>query len=174
MIASFPPVATPDARLLILGSVPGRESLRRQQYYAHPRNAFWRIIAEILGAPHGLAYEERLRLLTASGIALWDVIGSCRRETSLDSDIEPQSIAVNDFIRFFAAHRHIATVCFNGGAAETTFRRHILPVLDLDRHPLDFQRLPSTSPANAGMPYPEKLARWRTELSRRLFDIPLP
>ncbi len=168
MIASFPPVAAPDARLLILGSVPGRESLRQGQYYAHPRNAFWTIIAEIFDAAPGLAYEERLRLLTASGIALWDVIGSCRRMTSLDSDIERQSIEANDFNGFFAAYRRIATVCFNGSAAETTFRRHVLPLLDFERHPLVFHRLPSTSPANAGMPYVAKLARWHAVLSEAL------
>lgn len=168
MIASFPPVAAPDARLLILGSVPGRESLRQRQYYAHPRNAFWAIIAEILGAAPGLAYAERLKMLTASGIALWDVIGSCRRTTSLDSDIERQSIEANDFIDFFASHRRIATVCFNGGAAESAFKRHVLPGLDLQRQPLTFHRLPSTSPAHAGMPYAVKLARWQAALSELL------
>jgi len=146
MIASFPPVAAADARLLILGSIPGRESLRQRQYYAHPRNAFWPIIAEVFGAASDLPYDERLRLLTDHGIALWDVIGNCRRPTSLDSDIEPESI------------------CFNGGTAEATFRRRILPFLDLGQQPLTFHRLPSTSPANAGCSYAEKLARWRRAL----------
>lgn len=164
MIASFPPVAAADARILILGSIPGRESLRQQQYYAHPRNAFWRIICEIFGAAPDLAYAERLQLLKDNGIALWDVIGNCRRKTSLDSDIEPASIAVNDFVRFLADHPRIASVCFNGGTAETTFRRQILPSLDLETHPLLFHRLPSTSPANAGCSYPEKLAAWRARL----------
>lgn len=168
MIASFPPVAEADARLLILGSIPGRESLRQQQYYAHPRNAFWRIIGDIFGTAPDLAYEERLQLLTASGIALWDVIGNCRRQTSLDSDIEPASVTVNDFTRFLAAHRLISAVCFNGGTAEATFRRRILPTLDLARHPLALHRLPSTSPAHAGMPYEEKLSRWRAALSELL------
>ena len=168
MISSFPPVAATDARLLILGSVPGRESLRQRQYYAHPRNAFWRIICEIFGAAPDLTYAERLELLTASGIALWDVIGSCRRTTSLDSDIEPESVAVNDFASFLAGHRRIATVCFNGGTAETTFRRLLLPSLDLVQQPLAFHRLPSTSPAHAGMPYAAKLARWHAVLSEPL------
>ena len=165
MIASFPPVADPDARLLILGSIPGRESLRQQQYYAHPRNAFWRIIGEIFGAAPDLDYAGRLELLTASGIALWDVIGNCRRSGSLASDIEPASVAVNDFARFLAAHRLISTVCFNGGTAEATFRRRIMPTLDPGLRPLALHRLPSTSPAHAGMPYEEKLARWHAVLS---------
>ena len=164
MIASFPPVAAVDARILILGSIPGRESLRQQQYYAHPRNAFWRIIREIFGAAPDLTYAERLQLLKDNGIALWDVIGNCRRKTSLDSDIEPESIALNDFVGFLADHPRIATVCFNGGTAGTTFRRQILPALDLARHPLLFHRLPSTSPANAGCGYAEKLAAWRARL----------
>ena len=168
MIASFPPVAAADARLLILGSIPGRESLRQQQYYAHPRNAFWRIIGEIFGAASDLDYAGRLELLTASGIALWDVIGNCRRQTSLDSDIEPESVAVNDFTRFLAAHRLISAVCFNGGTAEATFRRRIMPTLDPGLRPLALHRLPSTSPAHAGMPYEEKLARWHAVLSALL------
>jgi hypoxanthine-DNA glycosylase len=168
MIASFPPVAADDARLLILGSIPGRQSLRQQQYYAHPRNAFWRIIGDIFGAAPDLDYAGRLQILTGNDIALWDVIDTCRRPTSLDSDIEPGSVAVNDFARFLAAHRRIATVCFNGGAAETTFRRLIMPTLDLDLHPLTLHRLPSTSPAHAGMPYEEKLARWHAVLSELL------
>jgi len=164
MIASFPPVAAADARLLILGSIPGRESLRQQQYYAHPRNAFWPIIIEVFGAAPDLPYAERLRLLTDHGIALWDVIGQCRRPTSLDSDIDPVSVEVNDFVRFLAAHRLIATICFNGGTAEATFRRRILPFLPPEHHPFTLLRLPSTSPANAGCSYAEKLARWRRVL----------
>jgi len=164
MIASFPPVAATDARILILGSIPGRESLQQQQYYAHPRNAFWRIIGEIFGAAPGLTYAEQLQLLKDNGIALWDVIGNCRRKTSLDSDIEPESIAVNDFVHFLADHSRIVTVCFNGGTAETTFRRKILPSLDLETRPLLLHRLPSTSPANAGCRYLDKLAAWRARL----------
>ena len=164
MITCFPPVAAADARLLILGSIPGRESLRQQQYYAHPRNAFWPIIMEVFGAAPDLAYSERLRLLTDHGIALWDVIDQCRRPTSLDSDIDPVSVQVNDFARFLAAHRHIATICFNGTTAEATFRRRILPFLDLQHRTLALLRLPSTSPANAGCSYADKLARWRSVL----------
>lgn len=162
-ITSFEPVAASDARILILGSIPGRESLRQGQYYAHPRNAFWRIIAEIFGAGPDLPYPERLALLTVNRIALWDAIEACSRPTSLDADIEEATIRVNDFRRFLAGHRKIETILFNGGKAETTFRRHILPHLE-PALPLTYRRLPSTSPANAGCSYAEKLAAWQLAL----------
>ena len=164
MIASFPPVAADDARILILGSIPGRESLRQQQYYAHPRNAFWPIMAEIFQAPPDLPYPARLELLLANQIALWDVIGTCSRATSLDSDIEAATVQVNDFRRFLADHRQIATILCNGGTAENTFRKKILPAIHLTLPHLTLLRLPSTSPANAGCPYADKLAAWRVAL----------
>lgn len=163
-IASFPPVATADARILILGSIPGKESLRQQQYYAHPRNAFWRIIGEIFEIAPDLPYPERLKRLTANRIALWDVIEACSRPSSLDSDIEEATIRVNDFRKFLAEHRQITTILFNGGKAEQTFSRRILPHLDTDKYPLTLHRLPSTSPANAGYSYGAKLAVWRIAL----------
>ncbi|MDP3479193.1 MAG: DNA-deoxyinosine glycosylase [Desulfoprunum sp.] len=164
MISSFAPVADPNARILILGSIPGRESLRQQQYYAHPRNAFWRIMAELFDASPDLSYRERLALLTANRLALWDVIETCCRPSSLDSDIEQASIRVNDFRRFLADHRQIEVILFNGGKAWKTFNRQILPSLDTTNHPLTFRPLPSTSPANAGYSYNQKLAAWQAVL----------
>jgi hypoxanthine-DNA glycosylase len=164
MISSFAPVAGPDARILILGSIPGRESLRQQQYYAHPRNAFWPIMAELFGAGPGLPYRQRLALLVANRLALWDVIEACSRPSSLDSDIEEATIQVNDFQRFLADHRQIGTILFNGGKAAQTFNRRILPHLEVTNQPLTCHRLPSTSPANAGTSYAEKLAAWRARL----------
>jgi hypoxanthine-DNA glycosylase len=164
MISSFAPVAGPDARILILGSIPGRESLRQQQYYAHPRNAFWPIMAELFGAGPGLPYRQRLALLVANRLALWDVIEACSRPSSLDSDIEEATIQVNDFQRFLADHLQIGTILFNGGKAAQTFNRRILPHLDMANRPLTCHRLPSTSPANAGTSYAEKLAAWRARL----------
>jgi TDG/mug DNA glycosylase family protein len=164
-IASFPPVAAADARILILGSIPGKESLRQQQYYAHPRNLFWRIIGELFDCGLDRPYPERLKALTANRIALWDVIGACLRPSSLDSDIDETSIKVNDFRHFLDVHPHIEVLLFNGGKAEQTFKRHVLPALDTKKHPLLFLRLPSTSPANAGCSYGEKLAAWRAALA---------
>lgn len=157
-IRSFPPVADEQATLLILGSMPGKASLQQQQYYAHPSNAFWKIMGELAGAHPALPYTQRLHLLQASGIALWDVLASCERESSLDAHIRNES--VHDFAQFFARHPHITRVFFNGTKAEQSFRKFVLGKQRLP--PLAFHRLPSTSPAHAGMRYADKLQAWRT------------
>lgn len=158
MIQSFPPVANPDARVLVLGSVPGERSLRAGEYYAHERNAFWRIMGDLLGAGPALPYVRRLEILKAAGVALWDVISACERYGSLDSDIVGSSVQPNDFSAFFAVHRSIDRIFFNGSAAEASFLRHVLP--DLPDNKLRLARLPSTSPAHAARSYGEKLAAW--------------
>lgn len=154
----FPPVVAAGARLLILGSMPGRASLDAVRYYAHPRNVFWRIMGDLLGAGPELPYERRLARLSAAGIALWDVIAACERYGSLDADIVAGSVQVNDFAGFLAAHPGIGRIYFNGTAAEATFVRHVLPGLEAPRPSL--HRLPSTSPAHAARGYAEKLAAW--------------
>lgn len=158
LVHGLPPVASPDARILILGSMPGQASLTAGRYYAHERNVFWRIMGDLFGAVPTLDYERRLQRLAVAGIALWDVIGSCERYGSLDADIVAGSVRANDFAGFFAAHPCIERIFFNGTAAETTFRRHVLPELG-DRVPPQ-HRLPSTSPAHAARGYAEKLAAW--------------
>lgn len=140
--------------------MPGKESLRKQQYYAHPKNAFWRIVGEILGFDAESPYELRAASLSASGVALWDVLQSCTRESSLDSDIDRGTLVPNDFAPFFARHTHIRRVCFNGAAAEDLFRRYVRPRLP-DQSKVEYVRLPSSSPANAAIPYVEKLRAWR-------------
>lgn len=149
--------------MLILGSMPGKESLKQNQYYAHPANAFWKIMGEIAGAHPGLAYAERLGMLKSSGIALWDVLASCVRESSLDAHIRNET--ANDFTAFFASHPHITQVFFNGGKAEQCFKKFVQGKQSLP--PLTFHRLPSTSPAHAGMRYAEKLQAWRAAISER-------
>lgn len=161
-IRSFPPIADAGARILILGSMPGRESLRANQYYAHPRNAFWPIMGELADALPALPYEQRALKLRAAGIALWDVLASCTRPGSLDSDIAPDSIHPNDFAAFFEMHPHISRVYFNGSMAEQSFRKHVLP--RLGHLTLRLQRLPSTSPANASLRFEQKLEAWKTIL----------
>jgi TDG/mug DNA glycosylase family protein len=156
-IHSFAPVSNAQARILILGSMPGKESLKQNQYYAHPQNAFWKIMGELVGADPRLPYEERLHKLTAAHVALWDVLATCERESSLDTHIRNEK--ANDFAAFFTRHPHIAHVFFNGAKAEQSFNKFVLGKQKLP--PLVYCRLPSTSPAHAGMRYAEKLQAWR-------------
>lgn len=146
-------------RLLILGSMPGKPSLLANRYYANPRNAFWPIMGDLLGAGPDLPYAERLEKLQAAGLALWDVMASCERESSLDADIVRHSVRPNDFSAFLAVHRSIRHICFNGAAAQTYFRRLVLPTL-VGADTLELTCLPSTSPAHAAKSYGEKLAAW--------------
>ena len=170
LVYSFAPVEAAAAIVLILGSMPGNASLAAGEYYAHPRNLFWPIMGELAGAHPGLPYESRLWMLNSSGIALWDVLKSCIRNGSLDSDIEEASVIPNDFNSFFLRHPHIASVFFNGVKAEQCFRRYVQP--SLKSRPLQYRRLPSTSPANAGTSCEKKLEAWQAvirPLNLRLF-----
>ncbi len=159
-VHSFPPIARAGARVLILGTMPGKVSLRERQYYAHPRNAFWRIAGEIFGFDAQVAYRTRASSLAASGVALWDVLKSCTRASSLDSDIVGTSIVPNDLATFLAGHPRICRVCFNGAKAERLYMRHVRPLLD-GHAEITYLRLPSTSPAHASIPFSRKLRAWR-------------
>ena len=163
-IHSFPPVENATASVLILGSMPGKESLRAGQYYAHRRNAFWPIMGDMIGAVPTLPYEARIQILKSAGIALWDVLASCMRDSSMDSDIDEASICPNNFESFFLNHPGITYIFFNGTMAEKIFRKQVQPLLE--PRPLHCQRLPSTSPANASMPYAQKLKAWEVILQR--------
>jgi len=156
----FPPIARSDARILVLGSLPGERSIREQQYYAHPQNAFWRIMAELFGIEGN--YAARTSQLSEHGIALWDVLHSSVRPGSMDADIRVDSALPNDFAGFFAAHTRIELIAFNGRKAESLFRRCVELPVDIP----DVARvcLPSTSPAYAAMPFSGKLAAWREAL----------
>lgn len=157
--ASFAPSSDLNARTLILGSIPGRESLRAERYYAHPRNQFWTIMATLLGFAPDAPYADRLMALQRHGIALWDVMHSCQRVGSLDASIEPDSIEANDFAAFFQSHPAIRAVFFNGATAQATFNQHVLS--GLPALPLHYTRLPSTSPAHAALSFGQKLAAWK-------------
>jgi hypoxanthine-DNA glycosylase len=160
-IHGFPPISAADARVLILGSMPSAASLAEEAYYAHPRNAFWPIMARLLGFPPGAPYTERAAALREHGIALWDVLHSCVRPGSLDSRIEPASMAPNDFTAFFRDHPAIEWIAFNGATAEASYCKRVRPGLVAPWHDLPSVRLPSTSPANARLRFEEKLAAWR-------------
>jgi TDG/mug DNA glycosylase family protein len=146
----FPPIASPDARVLVLGSLPGQVSLARSQYYAQPQNAFWRIMGELVGAGPELAYEQRAARLRESGIALWDVCRSARRVGSLDAAIDFASVIPNDFATFFETHPQIACVFTNGGTATRFYRRLVLPRLPDRWQALPLHPLPSTSSDSSG------------------------
>ena len=163
-IYSFPPIADTNASVLILGSMPGKESLRTQQYYAHRRNAFWPIMGDLIGAVPALPYESRIQILKSTGIAVWDVLASCTRDSSLDSDIEVDSACANDFASFFSNHSGITHVFFNGAMAEKYF--HTLVHESVESRLLQYQRLPSTSPANASMRYDQKLIAWQAIIQK--------
>lgn len=159
LLEGLPPIADDGARILILGNMPSAMSLAAQQYYGNPRNGFWRITGDIFGFDPASPYEDRAAALRGCGVAVWDVLRLCRREGSLDSSIEPDSMVANDFESFFDAHRGIGRVFFNGAAAERNFLR----LAGIDR-PLRYRRLPSTSPAQT-MRYEDKLAAWRAALA---------
>jgi hypoxanthine-DNA glycosylase len=157
----FPPIAHPGADTLVLGSLPGRKSLEMQQYYAHPHNAFWKVIGVLFDADGTLPYDQRVRILTGNGIALWDVLAAAQRPGSLDVSIVHASAMANDFGKFLRSHPRIRRVFFNGRKAEELYRRLVLPKLGEEFADIRYECLPSTSPAHAGMTFAKKLERWR-------------
>jgi TDG/mug DNA glycosylase family protein len=159
-IQGFPPICQSDAHTLVLGSVPSRESLSRKKYYAHPRNSFWPIMTRLLDITN-MDYTGRAQQAMEGGIAIWDVLQTCKRHSSLDSDIEDSSIVTNDFRTFFEEHPGITRVFFNGAKAESVYLKHVLPHLPAGQAKIKLQRLPSTSPANAAMTVKRKLEKWR-------------
>ncbi len=163
---SFPPVAGPDARVLILGSLPGPMSLAMGQYYAKPQNAFWRIMGELIGAPFDMPYEERLGRVRARGIALWDSCGSAVRVGALDSAIVPGSIVANDVAGFLRAHPRVGLIGHNGAKSASVFAKHAAPTLSPGQVALPRVVLPSTSPALASVPFARKLELWRAFLEQ--------
>lgn len=159
-IHSFPPIAHESANRLILGSIPGKASLAANQYYAHPRNLFWPLICSILDIKAD-SYETRCQGLLQCRIALWDVLKSCTRSSSLDADIVESSIVPNDFSTFLTVHSGIEVIFFNGAMAEKMYLRNVLPHLPEQLTGIRLVRLPSTSPANASISYEEKRLSWQ-------------
>jgi double-stranded uracil-DNA glycosylase len=157
----FPPIASRTAHTLILGSLPGRKSLEMQQYYAHPQNAFWKLMTRIFDWPADLTYVQRTRALQRQGIALWDVFATAERPGSLDSAIVHATAEANDFRDFFRFHPKIRRVFFNGRKSEEIFRKRVLPQIAEEFPQISYGSLPSSSPAHAGMRFADKLARWR-------------
>ncbi len=180
-IQSFAPLLGEKPRLLILGSIPGTASLQAQQYYAHPRNQFWPIMQRLCGAGPQLAYADRCQRLRQCGVALWDVIGECRRVGSLDAAIEHGSEQLNALQELIEAQADLQCVACNGTTAWRNFCRKALSSFDAqndrctsvatDRGEIRFHEekgartvrllaLPSTSPAHAAMSLEQKWQRW--------------
>lgn len=160
----FPPIARADARVLVLGSLPGRRSLETGQYYAHPRNAFWPIMQSLASASG--SYEQRCERLMDAGIAVWDVLHAAMRSGSLDAKISLKTAQANDFKSFLSQHMSIECIGFNGRKAEALFRQQVGPWLGVE-----IQRaclLPSTSPAHAALSVGEKARIWRSMLGPSL------
>lgn len=156
----FPPIADDRSTILILGSMPSEESLRKQEYYGHPRNGFWKIMGSLFGFDHVGSYKDRVNNLKNNNVALWDVMHTCERQGSLDSSIIDSTIAENDFETFFRDHPHINHVFFNGAKAEKEYLKRVLPELSIEETRMTYTRLPSTSPAMASLSFDEKLLEW--------------
>lgn len=165
-VRSFPPLAYSSARVLILGSMPGVASLQKNEYYAHPRNAFWPIMDELFGCGVDVPYAQRVAHLQQYGIAVWDVLQCCVREGSLDSDIARASEQANDLPGLFRAHPQLHSVFFNGSKVQQVFRKHLEEDVTREFPHLVLSRLPSTSPAHAGMSLAEKMRAWRVVAER--------
>jgi TDG/mug DNA glycosylase family protein len=165
-IASFAPVFRNDATALVLGSVPGEASLRAAAYYAHPRNAFWPIVAAVYGFDAAAPYGERVASLIDARVALWDVVQTCERHGSLDASIVGTSVVANDIAGMLVAAPAIDRVVLNGQAAAALFRRHAAPavVARLGQRRVRVVVAPSTSPAHAARTFEAKLAVWRDAL----------
>ncbi len=161
---SFTYKAKLNAKILILGSMPGDVSIAAVQYYAHPRNLFWNFMQQLLGIPRELDYAERLELLQDKGVALWDVLGVCKRSGSLDSNIEAGSEQANDIPALLQQCSNIKAICFNGQKAYASFKRHILKQNPELEEQYDLISLPSTSPANASVSVEDKLNAWKQML----------
>jgi len=154
----FPPIIDPASRVLILGTLPSEESLRRQEYYGHPRNQFWRILSAIYQVPFVEAYPDRVALLHQKQLAVWDVLECGERQGSLDQAI--RNAVPNDFRGLFETYQNLRVIVLNGQKAHHLFEHRVLKRQMLegsDRLPRWL--MPSTSPA-ATMPLAEKIKRW--------------
>ena len=156
MIVGFEPIIDENCEILILGSIPGVESLRKQEYYAHNRNQFWKIMFLLHDREIIEDYEGKKNFLLENHIALWDVLKGCEREGSLDSNIKNSE--ANDFKFFFKKYPKLKRIFFNGKKAEELYRK--LVIQDIGENNMELIGLPSTSPANTTK-IKKKLEKWK-------------
>jgi hypoxanthine-DNA glycosylase len=153
LLTGLAPIIAPDTRILILGSFPGAASLAAQQYYAHPRNQFWKLVGALVGEDlYAMPYADRLPRLLAHRFGLWDVLAACEREGSLDSAI--RNAAANDFERLHRLCPALETVGFNGQASGKFAPQFAA-------HGYRTVVLPSSSPAHMTMNFEQKMQVWR-------------
>ncbi|WP_285032805.1 DNA-deoxyinosine glycosylase [Mycolicibacterium sp. lyk4-40-TYG-92] len=148
----LPAIVGANPRVLLLGSFPSEKSLDTGEYYANTRNQFWRLLGTLLGFDAELPYAERIDAVTAGGVALWDVVHSCRRVGSLDANIDRKTLVLNDFTAFLTQHPTIERGFVNGLTAYTLFQQAGIA--------LPAARLPSSSGALT-MSFADKLAAWQ-------------
>jgi hypoxanthine-DNA glycosylase len=156
--------------VLILGTLPGTASLARGEYYAQPRNGFWSIMGEIVGAGPTMPYDRRRERLIERRIALWDVCAHASRPGSADAAIDASSIEPNPLGDFLQRHRDVCLVCFNGARAAALFQRRVLHELSAQASAIPRVTLPSTSAAYASMPLTQKVRTWRAALAPHCID----
>ena len=153
MIQSFLPYIDHNTRILILGTMPGVQSLEKQEYYAHPRNHFWKIMYTLFNSlPIDDAFSKKINLLQEHAIGLWDVLENCERKGSLDVHIKNQK--ENDFISLFEQYPQINTIIFNGKESHKYFFKKFGQI-----NGITYYVMPSTSPANT-MSFDKKFALW--------------
>ena len=140
--------------------MPGVASLEALQYYAHPRNAFWPIMGELFGIDHDCNYEQRIEQIRVAPVILWDTLKGCERPGSLDSNIRRESVEANDITALLEEYREVVAVTCNGSTSANYFRKLVLPHLSRADE-IELLQMPSTSPANAGMSFEQKLDAWR-------------
>jgi hypoxanthine-DNA glycosylase len=155
MIHSFPPFVNPETEILILGTMPGIASLEKQEYYAHPRNHFWKIIYTLFDElPVSTIFEEKIKLLEKNKIGIWDVLENCERKGSLDIHIKNNQ--ANDFENLFQQYPNIKKIIFNGKESHRYFIKSFGQIKGIT-----YYVMPSTSPANT-MSFENKLKNWST------------
>jgi len=151
--SSFAPFVVPDTRLLVLGTLPGEESLRTQRYYAHPRNLFWHLIGTAIGRDIvPLDYQDRVAALRAAHVGLWDTIASARRAGSLDAAI--REVEHNPLAELVAGLPELRAVAFNGATSARIGTRLLADAK------VELVALPSSSPAHAAMKLADKERLW--------------
>ena len=156
---AFAPLVDADSEILLLGTMPSEESLRKGEYYGHKSNQFWKILFQLFETPFSTNYDDRKNLVASNKIAIWDVLASCKGTGSADSDIKEEQ--PNDFGLFFSCYTNIQYVFFTSQKSEEFYKKYV----GINRFDKSYHVLPSPSPANARMSFEKKLEAWKVILT---------